>query len=339
MTGPVLEIENLCVEFPAPGNRGLFQPPATFQALSDISLSLSAGEVLGLIGESGSGKTTLGKAIVGLVHTSRGQISINGSKLDAKKETDRRELARQVQMVFQDPYSSLHPRKSVGDTLSEPFRIQKTVAYSDQPEQVAALLERVGLDPSHAARYPQHFSGGQRQRIAIARAIANQPSVLIADEPVSALDVSIQAQILNLLDELKSQENMAMLFISHDLSVVRHLCQRIAVMYLGRIIEVGPAKDMSTNPMHPYTASLMSAVPRVKARNKALSKPIVLKGDVPSHAAIPSGCPFHTRCWLYEKRGQPARCRTDIPKLETVSDNRQSACFFADEVGAAVTGA
>ncbi|SLN69733.1 Oligopeptide transport ATP-binding protein OppF [Roseovarius albus] len=339
MNRVALEVENLSVEFPSPGARGLFQPPATFRALSDISLSVATGEVLGLIGESGSGKTTLGKAIVGLVQTSQGQIQVDGTALDIQKDRDRHELARRVQMVFQDPFSSLHPRKTVGHTLAEPFRIQKTAGRNDQTTKVNALLERVGLSPTHAARYPQHFSGGQRQRIAIARAIANQPSVLVADEPVSALDVSVQAQILNLLDDLKSQENMAMLFISHDLSVVRHLCQRIAVMYLGRIVEIGPAKELAANPAHPYTAALMSAVPRVKARNKARSKPIVLQGDVPSHAAIPSGCPFHTRCWLYEKKGCPARCRTEVPSLDKVDSARQSACFYSTEVESPDNGA
>ncbi|WP_299866663.1 oligopeptide/dipeptide ABC transporter ATP-binding protein [uncultured Hoeflea sp.] len=339
MSVPVLRVEGLSVEFPASGGRGLFKPKTTFKALSEISLSLVAGEALGLIGESGSGKTTLGKAIVGLVPTSQGRIEVAGTELDVQKDADRSALACQVQMVFQDPFSSLHPRKTVGNTLSEPFRIQKTVESSAQPGKVAALLQRVGLDPAHAARYPQHFSGGQRQRIAIARAIANQPSVLVADEPVSALDVSVQAQILNLLDELKAQENMAMLFISHDLSVVRHLCQRIAVMYLGRIVEIGPAKAMAASPVHPYTAALMSAVPRVKARNKAMSKPIVLKGDVPSHAAIPSGCPFHTRCWLYAKKGQPERCRSEVPDLVGVGADRQSACFFPQEADPSAAGA
>ncbi|WP_170410195.1 ABC transporter ATP-binding protein [Ruegeria atlantica] len=339
MTNPALNIENLSVEFASSAPRGVFEAPSTFRALNNITLSVNPGEVLGLIGESGSGKTTLGKAIVGLVEQSSGSLVVNGEALDATKPSDRRKLARQVQMVFQDPYSSLHPRKTVGYTLAEPFRIQKTAERSNEMDLVQALLERVGLNPQHAARFPQHFSGGQRQRIAIARAIANSPSIIVADEPVSALDVSVQAQILNLLDELRTQENMAMLFISHDLSVVRHLCQRIAVMYLGEIVETGPSKALSANPRHPYTAALMSAVPRVKAKNKARSKPIVLKGDVPSHDAIPCGCPFHTRCWLYEQKGRPARCRSEIPKLVEQAEDRQSACFFPEDVAVSAEGA
>ncbi|WP_411352468.1 ABC transporter ATP-binding protein [Leisingera aquaemixtae] len=328
---PALRIDRLSVEFSASGNRKLFEKPATFKALSDVSLTIRHGEVLGLIGESGSGKTTLGKAIVGLTETSAGGIQVNGQNIDPYNSPERLNLARQVQMVFQDPYSSLHPRKTIGRILSEPFRIQKTASGPELGDRVDALLRRVGLSPDHAARYPQQFSGGQRQRIAIARAIATNPSVIIADEPVSALDVSVQAQILNLLDDLRAEQNMAMLFISHDLSVVRHLCQRIAVMYLGRIVEIGPAKEMTAAAAHPYTAALMSAAPRVKARNRAQAAPIVLSGDVPSHAAIPSGCPFRTRCWLFDQKGCPARCRTEVPKLATLPDGRQSACFFPDE--------
>ncbi len=328
---PALEIRDLSVEFRASANRGLFEKPATFKALSGISLDIRQGEVMGLIGESGSGKTTLGKAIVGLTETSTGSICIKGQHVDPARAVGRRALARLVQMVFQDPYASLHPRKTIGQTLSEPFTIQGTASRADLRSRVRSLLQRVGLSPEHAARYPQHFSGGQRQRIAIARSIANEPPVIIADEPVSALDVSVQAQILNLLDDLRAEQNMAMLFISHDLSVVRHLCQRIAVMYLGRIVEIGPAKEMAPAPAHPYTTSLLSAAPRVKARNRAQAAPIVLSGDVPSHAAIPSGCPFHTRCWLYEQKGCPARCRTEMPRLETLPGGRQAACFFPEE--------
>ncbi|QAX28797.1 ABC transporter ATP-binding protein [Leisingera sp. NJS204] len=328
---PALEINNLAVEFRASGSRALFEKPATFKALSDVTLEIRQGEVLGLIGESGSGKTTLGKAIVGLTGTSAGGIQVNGQHIDPSCSPERLTLARRVQMVFQDPYASLHPRKTIGRILSEPFRIQQTASGPELQSRVRALLRRVGLSPDHAARYPQQFSGGQRQRIAIARAIANDPPVIIADEPVSALDVSVQAQILNLLDDLRAEQNMAMLFISHDLSVVRHLCQRIAVMYLGRIVEIGPSKQMTAAPAHPYTTALLSAAPRVKARNRAQAAPIVLSGDVPSHAAIPAGCPFHTRCWLYEQKGCPARCRTEVPQLETRAGGRQSACFFPDE--------
>lgn len=339
MTHPALKIENLSVEFASSASTTLFKPAPRFRALNDVSLTVQNGEVLGLIGESGSGKTTLGKAIVGLVKPSSGNVAIQGETVVSNHATDQSRRARQVQMVFQDPYASLHPRKTVGYTLAEPFRIQKTKAKADERGAVQALLQRVGLNPSHASRFPQHFSGGQRQRIAIARAIANNPSVIVADEPVSALDVSVQAQILNLLDDLRIQENMAMLFISHDLSVVRHLCQRIAVMYLGQIVETGDADDLATSPKHPYTAALLSAVPRVKARNQAQSKPIILTGDVPSHAAIPAGCPFHTRCWLYKLKGRPDRCRTEVPKTADLQHGRQSTCFYPDDINSRAANA
>lgn len=328
---PVLEVQGLSVTFPgeAPGGFGKRAKP--FRALDEIDLTLNNGEALGLIGESGSGKTTLGKAIVGLVPISAGTIALEAGNAAA----DRRGRARKVQMVFQDPYASLHPRQTIGQTLAEPLRIHKAVPADAIEHKVAQLLERVGLVPHHALRYPQHFSGGQRQRIAIARAIAIEPSMIIADEPVSALDVSVQAQILNLLDDLRRERNMAMLFISHDLSVVRHLCQRIAVMYLGRLVEVAPANALTRRPAHPYTTALLSAVPRVHAGNAPVNKPIVLAGDIPSHAAIPSGCPFHTRCWLYDKKGKPAQCRNARPQLAQHEDGRQSACFFPKEAASA----
>lgn len=328
---PVLEVQGLSVTFPGEAAGGFRKRAAPFKALDGIDLALTNGEALGLIGESGSGKTTLGKAIVGLVPTSAGTITLEAGGGGA----DRRSRARKVQMVFQDPYASLHPRQTIGQTLAEPLRIHKAVPVDAIEHKVAQLLERVGLMPHHALRYPQHFSGGQRQRIAIARAIAIEPSMIIADEPVSALDVSVQAQILNLLDDLRRERNMAMLFISHDLSVVRHLCQRIAVMYLGRIVEVAPANALTRRPAHPYTTALLSAVPRVHAANASGRKPIVLAGDIPSHAAIPSGCPFHTRCWLYDKKGKPTQCRNARPPLAQHDDGRQSACFFPKEAASA----
>jgi len=328
---PLLSVSDLSVEFATGGARGLFEKPATFRALDGIDLTLNRGETLGLIGESGSGKTTLGKAIIGLVPTASGKMILNGAPMNGLQGKNRLSIARQVQMVFQDPYSSLHPRQTIAQTLAEPLKIHRTVPRNQMRGVVDALLERVGLFPRHAYRHPQHFSGGQRQRIAIARAIANSPSLIIADEPVSALDVSVQAQILNLLDDLRRENDMAMLFISHDLSVVRHLCQRIAVMYLGRIVEVAPAGVMVARPAHPYTTALLSAVPRVHAKKREHAKPIVLSGDVPSHAAIPPGCPFHTRCWLYTQMGEPAKCRESRPALTNHGENRQSACFFPEE--------
>lgn len=328
---PLLEVRDVAVEFATGGKRGLFQKPEMFRALDDIHLSLQRGETLGLIGESGSGKTTLGKAIMGLVPTAQGTMTLDGKVISGLSAKDRVPVARQVQMVFQDPYSSLHPRQTIAQTLAEPLKIHNSVPAAQQAAKVTELLARVGLSPQHAHRHPQHFSGGQRQRVAIARAIANDPALIIADEPVSALDVSVQAQVLNLLDDLRRDTNMAMLFISHDLSVVRHLCQRIAVMYLGRIVEVAPAAEMVAKPAHPYTKALLSAAPRVHAKNRGKVKPIVLKGDVPSHANAPNGCPFHTRCWLYEQKGCPVRCRSETPPLALAGAGRQSACFFPEE--------
>lgn len=328
---PVLEVQGLSVTFAGEAEGAFGKRPNPFRALDDVDLTLNNGEALGLIGESGSGKTTLGKAIVGLVPISAGTITLDTDDAGA----DLRGRARKVQMVFQDPYASLHPRQTIGQTLAEPLRIHKAIPADAIEHKVAQLLERVGLMPHHALRYPQHFSGGQRQRIAIARAIAIGPSMIIADEPVSALDVSVQAQILNLLDDLRRDRNMAMLFISHDLSVVRHLCQRIAVMYLGRLVEVAPANVLIRRPAHPYTTALLSAVPRVHSGNASVHKPIVLAGDIPSHAAIPSGCPFHTRCWLYDRKGKPAQCRNTRPPLAQHEDGRQSACFFPKEAASA----
>lgn len=327
----LLDIRGLSVEFA--GHRpGLFSKSAAFRALDGIDLTLHRGETLGLIGESGSGKTTLGKAIVGLVPTAQGEIVLGDSNLAKLRGRDRLPYTRRIQMVFQDPYSSLHPRQTVAQTLAEPLKIHRSVPRDRLQDRVEQLLQRVGLAANMANRFPQHFSGGQRQRIAIARAIATSPDIVIADEPVSALDVSVQAQVLNLLDDLRREQNMAMLFISHDLSIVRHLCQRIAVMYLGQIVEEAGTEALVAQPAHPYTAALLSAAPRIHARDRV--KPIVLTGDVPSHAAIPAGCPFHTRCWLYQQKGRPAKCREQRPLLAALPGNRRSACFFPTEAAA-----
>lgn len=326
---PLLRLRDVAVEFHSGASHGLFKKAPIFKALDEINLTLRRGETLGLIGESGSGKTTLGKAILGLTPVTRGEVGLNGTDLASLGTRARRPFTRHVQMVFQDPYSSLHPRQTVGQTLAEPLKIHGTVEPAAVGAKVAALLERVGLCATDALRYPRHFSGGQRQRIAIARAIANDPDLIIADEPVSALDVSVQAQILNLMDDLRREQGMAMLFISHDLSVVRYLCQRIAVMYLGRIVEIADTEEMIARPAHPYTTALLSAAPRIHAKDAASTAPIILTGDVPSHAAIPSGCPFHTRCWLYRQMGAPERCRTERPPLSDIG-GRQSACFYPD---------
>ena len=324
----LLEIRDLSVTYAGATSKGLFAKPAPFRALDGVSLTVQPGEALGLIGESGSGKTTLGRAIMGLVPLSGGTITLDGlTRSDSKQ---RLRFARAAQMVFQDPYASLHPRQTIGQSLAEPLAIHGTVPRTDRTAKVAALLASVGLGPEHARGHPAQFSGGQRQRIAIARAIANDPALLIADEPVSALDVSVQAQILNLLADLRHDRGLAMLFISHDLSVVQHLCDRIAVMYLGRIVEVAPSARIAARAAHPYTTALMSAAPRIHARDTA-REPIVLQGDIPSHAAIPPGCAFHTRCWLYQAKGKPARCGSERPALVEMPGGGQSACFYPSE--------
>ena len=330
MTQPLLELHDVSVTYPGQAAAGLFEKPLVFRALDGVSLALNNGEVLGLIGESGSGKTTLGRAIIGLVPVASGQITLNGQPVSRQRGAARLPFARAVQMVFQDPYGSLHPRQTIGQSLMEPLKIHGTVPRAEMKARVNTLLARVGMTPNFSSRYPAQFSGGQRQRIAIARAIANDPALLIADEPVSALDVSVQAQILNLLADLRRDIGLSMLFISHDLTVVRHLCDRIAVMYLGRIVEVAPAAAMAARPAHPYTTALMSAAPRLHANARA-SQPIILTGDVPSHITIPPGCPFHTRCWLYQQKRRPARCHSERPGLATLPSGRQSACFFPDE--------
>ena len=324
----LLEIRDLSVTYTGAASLGLFAKAVPFRALDGVSLTVQPGEALGLIGESGSGKTTLGRAIMGLVPVSGGSVTLDG--MSRSDSTQRLRFASTVQMVFQDPYASLHPRQTIGQTLAEPLAIHGTVPRAQRAAKVAALLASVGLGPEHVRRHPAQFSGGQRQRIAIARAIANDPALLIADEPVSALDVSVQAQILNLLADLRRERGLAMLFISHDLSVVQHLCDRIAVMYLGRIVEVAPAARIAARAAHPYTTALMSAAPRIHARDSARS-PIVLQGDIPSHAAIPQGCAFHTRCWLYQAKGNPARCRSERPALVATAGGGQSACFYPAE--------
>ncbi|WP_136619181.1 MULTISPECIES: ABC transporter ATP-binding protein [Mesorhizobium] len=338
---PLLNIDGLCVDFKSSAPRKLFARPPTFRALDNIDLTLRRGETLGLIGESGSGKTTLGRAIMGLTRSASGKISFRGDDIASLSPAARKPYLRHLQMVFQDPYSSLHPRQTIGRSLEEPLRIQGTVERSERRQRVFDLLQRVGLDRSHAGLYPLHLSGGQRQRVAIARAIANEPDLIIADEPVSALDVSIQAQILNLLRDLQRETGMAMLFISHDLSVVRHLCDRIAVMYLGRVVEIGPTEDIIARPRHPYTAALLSAAPRIHRLEDSspATTPIQLEGDIPSHAHVPSGCAFHTRCWLYNQLGRPEACRETMPALHGAAHEHQVRCLYPDMVAERLAGA
>lgn len=317
----LLEIDKLKVYFPI--RKGLLdRAKECVRAVDGVSFSIEAGETVGLVGESGCGKTTLSRAVIQLIKPTSGRIIFEGEDIANLSEAALRVRRRRFQMIFQDPYSSLNPRLTVLDLIGEALDIHSLV--SDAParrERVEGLLKSVGLDPSHAARYPHEFSGGQRQRIGIARALAVEPRLIVCDEPVSALDVSVQAQIINLLKDLQQELGVAYLFVAHDLAVVEHISHRILVMYLGRIVEAGEAKNLCRSPKHPYTKALLSAVPVVDSESKRPR--IFLGGDVPSPIHPPSGCPFHPRCPIAE-----ARCKTEVPLLREVEADRAVACHL-----------
>lgn len=289
----ILEVKNVKKFFPI--RKGLLlREVGQVRAVDDITFSVRAGETLGLVGESGCGKSTLGRTLIRLYEPTAGEIKFKGQDFLNVKGADLRHARKDLQMIFQDPFASLDPRMTVGAILSQPFEIHGLLTTPEREAKVKELLETVGLKSSHANRYPHEFSGGQRQRISIARAIALNPSLIIADEPVSALDVSVQAQILNLMKDLQERLNLTYVFISHDLSVIEHLCDRIAVMYLGKIVEIAPRDELFSNPQHPYTQALISAIPRVGDGKKQMKKS--LGGEVPSPINPPSGCHFHPRC-------------------------------------------
>ncbi len=297
------------------------------KAVDGVTLDLRRGETLGLVGESGCGKSTLSRVLIGLEKATSGSVKLNGQELVGMKERELRRVRRNVQIIFQDPYASLDPRMTVGDIVGEPFRIHKDAAPKGQVKgKVQELLETVGLSPEHFNRYPHQFSGGQRQRIGIARALALRPEVIICDEPVSALDVSVQAQVINLLEDLQAEFNLSYIFVAHDLSVVRHIADRVAVMYLGKVVEVGNEDELYENPTHPYSQALLSAVPVPDPRRRGLRDEIVLSGDLPSPANPPSGCRFRTRCWKAQDK-----CAEEEPELvEREAHPHPSACHFAE---------
>jgi len=338
LPAPLVRVENLTKHFPI--TRGIiFQREAgRVHAVEDVSFEIYPGETLGLVGESGCGKSTTARLVLKLLEPTAGAIWFDGQEITGLSRRQMRPLRREMQMVFQDPYSSLNPRQTLGQIIGAPFRIHKTEA--DVKTRVQNLMARVGLNPEHYNRYPHEFSGGQRQRIGVARALALSPKLIVCDEPVSALDVSIQAQILNLLQSLQRDFELTYLFISHDLGVVRHVSDRIAVMYLGRIVEIAPADELYENPKHPYTAALLSAIPKSYGDTRA-SERIVLQGDVPSPVDPPSGCAFHPRCpkarLISGSRDEvPETCRTTIPELVKVESDHSAACWYPVEKGEAL---
>lgn len=325
MSQELLRVENLVKHYPIKGGL-LRRVVAQVQAVSGVSLTLEKGETLGLVGESGCGKSTLGRNIMQLERPTAGSVYFEGQNLMELSESQLRPLRRNFQMIFQDPFSSLNPKMTVAKLLSEPMlNFGDKYSKSEMEDKMSQLMKDVGLRPEYIGRYPHEFSGGQRQRISIGRALASNPKLIVCDEPVSALDVSIQAQILNLMLDLQGKYGFSFVFISHDLHVVRHISRRIAVMYLGRIVELASAEEIYNHSVHPYTKALLSAVPVAKAGQKR--NRIILQGDVPSPVNPPSGCAFHPRCPFATEK-----CKQEIPQLREISKGHQVACIRAGEI-------
>lgn len=318
---PLLKIENLSKEFKIK-KKDLFAKPAILHALNDVSLEVYQGETLGIIGESGCGKSTLGRTILQLHKATSGKVYLNGEDVFELKGDSLKTNRQKIQMVFQDPYSSLDPRKTCGDIVAEPLIVHNLCSSKQEREaKVLELLEEVGLGVQHVNRYPHEFSGGQRQRINVARALALSPDIIVCDEPVSALDVSIQAQVLNLFNRLQKEHNLSYVFISHDLGVIRHISDRIAIMYLGRVVELCEASQIYENPLHPYTKALLSAIPPESPFEK--KERIILNGDIPSPIGVQVGCPLAGRCPNCQER-----CKTEIPELRDVANGHKVACHL-----------
>ncbi|MBA8822839.1 oligopeptide transport system ATP-binding protein [Saccharopolyspora lacisalsi] len=336
MTEPVLQVRDLVKHFPVTQGVVFKRTIGHVRAVDGVSFDLNKGETLGVVGESGCGKSTLAQVLMRLEQPTSGTALFEGADMFAKKGAELRELRRQMQVVLQDPYTSLNPRKTVGDIVGEPFEIHPEVApKEDRQRRVQELLDIVGLNPGHIRRYPHQFSGGQRQRIGIARALALRPKVIVCDEPVSALDVSIQAQVMNLLGELQSEFGLSYIFIAHDLGVVRHLSDRVAVMYLGKMVETGTEDQIYEHPQHPYTQALLSSVPVPDPELRDRRETIRLSGDVPSPANPPSGCRFRTRCWraqdLCAEQQPELEVRLDGGRIDPDAEGHPSACHFAEQ--------
>ncbi|MCX6445184.1 MAG: dipeptide ABC transporter ATP-binding protein [Actinobacteria bacterium] len=324
MATPILEVTNLAKFFPIQ-SQGIFsRVKGDNKAVNGISFTLNAGETLGLVGESGCGKSTAGRTILKLYEPTSGTIKFEGEDITSYSASKMKPLRTKMQMIFQDPYSSLNPRHTIGSIIAASYEIQKITPENGVKRAVQDLMERVGLNPEHYNRYPHEFSGGQRQRIGIARALALKPKFIVCDEPVSALDVSIQAQVINLLDDLRDDFGLSYLFIAHDLSVVQHISQRVAVMYLGKIMELAPTEELYKNPHHPYTKALLSAIPIPDPILERKREQIILSGDIPNPVNPPTGCVFNTRCWKAQEK-----CRTTEPVIMQIGAS-QVACHFPD---------
>jgi oligopeptide/dipeptide ABC transporter ATP-binding protein len=325
MSEPILKLEGLKKHFNTTTGGAFNKKKAVLKAVDGIDLEVNPGETIGLVGESGCGKTTAGRTILKLYEPTDGKIIFNGEDITNYSRAKMKPLRREMQMIFQDPFASLNPRQTVGTIIANMFEIQGITPPGGVENEVRALMERVGLNPEHLNRYPHEFSGGQRQRIGVARAIALKPKLIVADEPVSALDVSIQAQVVNLLEDLQDEFNLSYIFVAHDLSVVQHISDRVIVMYLGKVMEEASKVDLFANPRHPYTKALLSAVPTPDPVQGRKRERIMLQGDLPSPINPPAGCVFNTRCWKATEK-----CRTEVPLLQIGKNNHKVACHFPE---------